>query len=90
MSTVDPVLASFREQIDALDAQLVDAVNKRLETVLALRRHKEENGIAFYDPDREAHLVERLKELNEGPLSPQGIEELAAFVLDLVKREASA
>jgi chorismate mutase / prephenate dehydratase len=90
MSTVDPVLTSFREQIDALDAQLVEAVNQRLETVLALRRHKEQNGIDFYDPEREARLVERLKELNEGPLSPQGVQELAAFVLDLIKREASA
>ena len=90
MSAVDPVLESYRDEITALDAQLIETINRRLETVLALRRHKEENGIAFYDPDREAHLVERLKELNEGPLSSQGVEELAAFVLELVKREASA
>jgi chorismate mutase len=88
MST-DPVLASFREQITALDSQLLDTFNKRLETVLALRRHKEEHDIAFYDPDREAWLVNHLKELNDGPLSARGVEELAAFVLDLIKREAA-
>jgi chorismate mutase len=90
MSTADPVLASFRDEIDVLDAQILEAVNKRLETVLALRRHKEQNGIDFYDANRESLLVERLKGLNEGPLSAQGVEELAAYVLDLVKREASA
>ncbi len=87
MSAVDPVLASYRDEITALDAQLIETINLRLETVLALRRHKEQNGLAFYDPDREAWLVQHLKELNGGPLSPQGVEELAAFVLDLIKRE---
>ena len=87
MSAVDPVLASYRDEITALDRQLIETINRRLETVLALRRHKEQNGLAFYDPDREAWLVQHLKELNGGPLSAAGVEELAAFVLDLIKRE---
>jgi chorismate mutase len=85
--TGDPVLASYRDEITGLDVQLVETINKRLETVLELRRHKEETGLAFLDPDREAWLVAHLKELNGGPLSDEGVEELITFVLDLIKRE---
>ena len=84
---LDPVLASYRDEITALDVQLVETINKRLETVLELRRHKEETGLAFLDPDREAWLVAHLKEINDGPLSADGVDELITFVLDLVKRE---
>lgn len=85
--TGDPVLASYRDEITALDLQLLETVNRRLETVLELRRHKEETGLAFLDPDREAWLVAHLKERNGGPLSDRGVEELITLVLELVKRE---
>jgi chorismate mutase len=87
--TGDPVLASYRDEITTLDVQLVETINKRLETVLELRRHKEETGLAFLDPDREAWLVAHLKERNGGPLSDEGVEELITFVLELVKREVA-
>jgi len=87
--TMDPVLASYRDEITSLDVQLVETINKRLETVLELRRHKEQTGLAFVDPDREAWLVAHLKETNGGPLSGEGVEELITFVLELVKREVA-
>jgi chorismate mutase len=87
--TGDPVLESYRDEITSLDLQLIETINKRLETVLELRRHKEETGLAFLDPDREAWLVAHLKQANGGPLSGEGLEELVTFVLDLIKREVA-
>jgi chorismate mutase len=87
--SMDPVLASYRDEITSLDVQLVETINKRLETVLELRRHKEETGLAFVDPDREAWLVAHLKEGNGGPLSDDGVEELITFVLQLIKQEVA-
>lgn len=87
--SVDPVVASLRDEITALDVRLVATINARIAVVQELRRYKDENGIAFIDPDREAWLVEHLKGVNEGPLSDEGVAELAAFVLDLVKREVA-
>ncbi len=66
MSTDDPVLASYRDEITTLDAQLLETINRRLEMVRALRRHKEQSGLAFCDPDREAWLVRHLKERTAG------------------------
>ena len=83
------MIETYRDQITALDEQLLATVNARLEQVAELRRYKEEHGIAFVDPDREAALVAHLKSVNEGPLSDEGAEELIRFVLELVKREVA-
>ncbi|HVC86283.1 MAG TPA: chorismate mutase [Gaiellaceae bacterium] len=88
-STVDPAVAAIREEITALDLRLVATINERIEAVERLRRYKQQNGIAFFDPNREAWLVQHLKDVNKGPLSEEGLEELVAFVLGLVKREVT-
>jgi chorismate mutase len=86
----DSMLLELRARIDAADRSLLAAVNERLQLVQALKRHKDANGIAFLDPDRERRLVELLDEANRGPLSSEGLRELFRFVLDLTKRELDA
>jgi chorismate mutase / prephenate dehydratase len=77
----------LREEIAAADREIFAAVNRRLELVQRLERYKEENGIAFADPEREATLVaERLAE-NEGPLSDEGLRAFYVELLALCKRE---
>jgi chorismate mutase len=80
---------ALREEITALDLQLLETINTRIETVAELRRYKEQHGIAFLDPDRERVLLQQIKAANRGPLSETGVEELVAFILDLVKREVT-
>lgn len=84
------MIEAYRDQITALDEQLLATLNARIEQVAELRRYKEQNGIAFLDPARETALVEHLKSVNGGPLSDEGVEALILFVLDLVKREVTA
>jgi chorismate mutase len=86
---VDPVVASFRDEITALDVRLVSTINARIKAVKALAQYKEERGLAFLDPDREAWLVAYLKRVNSGPISDEGLEELLTFVLALVKDEVA-
>jgi chorismate mutase/prephenate dehydratase len=86
---VDPVVASFRDEITALDVRLVSTINARIKAVKALAQYKEEHGVAFLDPEREAWLVAYLKRVNSGPLSDEGVEELLTFVLALVKNEVA-
>jgi chorismate mutase len=84
---VDPVISSFRDEIVALDVRLLGIVNARIQAVEKLRRYKQQRGIEFLDPAREAWLAQYLKRINTGPLSEGGLVELHRFVLDLVKRE---
>ena len=83
----DDVVNSLRDEITAIDRELVALVNRRIDTVARLKRHKDEHGIAFVDPDREARMVaERVAE-NGGPLSEEGLRAFYAELLALVKRE---
>ncbi len=88
-ATQDAFVNETRDEIAALDVRLVTTINARIRKVAELRRYKDEHGIAFVDPEREAWLVAYLKRVNSGPLSDEGVEELIAFVLDLVKREVA-
>jgi chorismate mutase/prephenate dehydratase len=83
----DPVLDRLREQVAATDRQILELVNRRLELVSEIRSHKQAHGVAFLDPNQEERLLARLRELNGGPLSADGVERLFREVLDLVKRE---
>ncbi len=83
----DPIVDELRAQISALDREVLDAFNRRLELVARLKRHKDEHGLAFLDPDRERSMLEELRAANGGPLSDEGVAVLLAALLDLTKRE---
>ena len=85
----DRVVRQFREQISELDHGIFDAINKRLELVADLKRHKDEHGISFLDPDRETSMVESQVRENRGPLSEEGLRAFYAELLALTKRELS-
>ena len=82
-------LEELREQVSANDRAIVEAINRRLELVARIKRYKEENGIEFVDPDREAWLLEDLRRANRGPLSDEGLERILQELLDLSKRETA-
>jgi chorismate mutase len=83
----DAGLTPYRERISELDRSILAAVNERLGIVAELKRYKDEHGIAFLDPDREARMLAELRRENGGPLSEAGVAELLQAILDLTKRE---
>lgn len=83
----DRVLRGLREEIDAIDDEIFAAVNRRLEVVARLRRHKDERGVAFRDPRREQEMIDARARSNPGPLSEKGLRAFYAELLALVKRE---
>jgi chorismate mutase len=85
----DPLIAELRERITAADRAILTAVNRRLELVDQLKRHKESVGVDFADPERERRLIEELRAENRGPLSDEGLEQLFREILALTKREVA-
>ena len=83
----DPLIAELRERITAADRAILAGVNRRLELVDQLKRHKESVGVEFVDPERERRLIEELRAENRGPLSDEGLELLFREILALTKRE---
>jgi chorismate mutase/prephenate dehydratase len=83
----DPFVDEMRKRISALDRELFETVNRRIDLVAELKRYKERAGIGFVDPGREAQMVAEQLAANTGPLSEQGLRTLYAELLALTKRE---
>ncbi len=82
-------LQRLRDLVAATDADILALVNRRLEVVREIRELKDAQGVSFLDPDQEARLLVRLRELNGGPLSAEGVDRLFREILALVKDELS-
>jgi chorismate mutase len=82
----DP-LVNYREEITAVDLELLDAVNRRLELVRRLHEYKAAEGLPLRDKTRELALVRELQQHNPGPLSDDGVAVLFRHVLDLTRTE---
>jgi chorismate mutase/prephenate dehydratase len=80
-------LVKARREIDAVDRELLGAVNRRLELVATLHEHKAANDLPLRDPGREDSMIAALQEENPGPLSDAGVDALFRFVLDLIRKE---
>ena len=66
-------LKALREQIDALDTEILDRLNERARCALEVARTKQDEAAdtppVFYRPEREAQVLRRLTAANQGPLS---------------------
>ena len=85
--TTDAALGDLSELLAVNDLALLDLVNRRLDLVDQIKRRKAELGVEFIDPEREAWLLDHLRNANNGRLSDEGLRELLATVLALTKRE---
>lgn len=65
----EETLDSLRAQIDALDRELVQLVNRRAELALKIGKLKDSTGQCIYAPAREEEVLARAIAANGGPLS---------------------
>ncbi|MGR8941322.1 MAG: prephenate dehydratase [Gammaproteobacteria bacterium] len=72
MSSCRP-LAEIRAEIDQIDAQILQLINRRAQCAEEVAKTKIAEGEqgTFYRPDREALVLRRIQELNQGPLPDQ-------------------
>lgn len=78
----DEKLAALRAEIDALDRQLVELLNRRGRLALKTAELKgRQDEAAYYRPEREAQILERVRRLNEGPLPDQALAQLVREIM---------
>jgi chorismate mutase/prephenate dehydratase len=65
---VDAQLADLRVRIDVVDQQLLTLLNARAKLAQAVGEVKKLDGSPVYRPDREAQVVDRIKNQNPGPV----------------------
>ena len=67
-------LETLREQIDALDGQIVDLLNARARIVVDIGKLKQQQNAPIYSPEREKMVLEKVRRLNHGPLPDRCLE----------------
>lgn len=83
----DKALQKLREQIDSIDKQLLELFNQRARCAVDVAEVKREasadvdDSINFFRPDREAQVIQRIKNLNQGPLSNDEVGRLIREVM---------
>lgn len=68
-------LSIVRAEIDAIDAQLIELLNRRAKCAQQVGEIKASHGDAgyIYRPEREAQVLRRIQEINPGPLSNESV-----------------
>src|SRR5271168_189510 len=67
-------LQLLRQQIDSLDAQIVQLLNDRANVVVDIGKLKQQTNEPIYAPDREKFVLEKVRSLNKGPLPDRCLE----------------
>ena len=74
-------LNNLRKQIDRLDEDIVQRLNKRLEIGLEIRNLKRKLGKGVYSPEREYEVFKRLKNIPREYLSDSALETIYREVM---------
>jgi len=71
-------LGKIRNRIDAIDRQIHELLNQRAKEAMEVARIKlsEDPNAVFYRPEREAQVLRKVKERNEGPLDDEEVARL--------------
>jgi chorismate mutase/prephenate dehydratase len=67
-------LDQLRVKIDQIDEQLVVLLNSRARVVVEIGKIKQSQGTQVYAPDREKAVLEKVRQLNRGPLPDRCLE----------------
>lgn len=67
-------LTPLREQIDALDTQILELLNRRARVVVEVGEIKKLTNSPVYRPEREAQVLASLVALNPGPLPSASVQ----------------
>ena len=79
--TDKPTLESLRDSIDSIDQQIQRLVNERAKCAQQVADVKqaeagESESVVYYRPEREAQVLRKVMERNEGPLSEETVARL--------------
>lgn len=82
----DTGLGAHREQIDAIDEQIIDLLNQRRRHVLAIGAIKCARGQYVHDYVRENSVLAHIQEVNTGPMDDEEVTALYVRLLEMNRR----
>ena len=81
-----PELETLRAAIDAVDAEILSLVAKRIGLVLQIADYKRDRALPVYDPARERSVIDRLIGLAPSSLDAQLVRRVFERIIDESRR----
>jgi chorismate mutase len=79
-------IAALRDDIDAIDAQLVILLSRRAANALEIGRLKALLQMEIYQPAREEAVLRHVRSVNPGPLDGDAMARLFERIIDEARR----
>lgn len=79
-------IEDWRKEIDRVDEQLIELLNRRAQCAIEIGRIKRKAGLAIYSPAREVEVIAHVVELNGGPLDREAVRRLFERIIDESRR----
>lgn len=81
-------LEDYRTEIDRVDAEIVDAISRRMNVVEEIGKYKEQNGMEIKDEGREEKVKQHFEKLFEREdLPKEKGRELAELIIGIAVEE---
>ncbi|TCL55984.1 chorismate mutase/prephenate dehydratase [Kineothrix alysoides] len=79
-------LTKLREQIDAIDGQIVELYEQRMEISRQVAEYKIETGKKVFDKEREAQKIRSVKSMTHNEFNSHGVEELFEQIMSMSRK----
>jgi chorismate mutase-like protein len=83
-------IEGWRTQINQVDTRLLALLNRRARLAQRIARIKQRTGRRLWSPTRERAVLQRMAELNAGPLDSRAVQRLFRSILRESRRTQAA
>jgi 3-deoxy-7-phosphoheptulonate synthase/chorismate mutase len=75
----------LRERVDEVDRELIEALSERARIVQEIMALKSEAGAPVYDPRREEEILQKVVEINSGPIYDSSMRDIFELILHRIR-----
>jgi chorismate mutase len=75
----------LRERVDEVDRELIRVLNERASIVQEIMAIKAGAGAPVYDPKREEEILQRVVEMNTGPIYDSSMRDIFELILHRIR-----
>jgi chorismate mutase-like protein len=79
-------IAGWREQIDAVDNELLRLLNRRVQLAIEVGALKRRDALPLSDPRRERQVMFRVRTANVGPLDDRAVDRIFQCIIEESRR----
>jgi len=84
--TGEKTLADWRQEIDALDSELLRLLNRRAAIACEIAVIKVESGLPAYDEKREEQVLDRVAAKSDGPFDGESVTAIFRSIIHETRR----